>query len=112
MLIECLKPAGDGATGRVFGALTGNAVTKACNRLISEFGAPPFTWQLLRSTASTYLTNAPGIFGAVTAFGSAKQLGHSVTVAEGHYAGLTRVRPDGAGELRCTFANHSCRRRQ
>jgi hypothetical protein len=46
---------------------------------------------VLRSTCGTYLTNAPGIFGAASAYRSAKQLGHSVTVAERHYVGLIRL---------------------
>jgi hypothetical protein len=43
-----------------------------------------------RHTTGTYLTNAPGIFGAASAYRSAKQLGHSVAVAEKHYLGLVR----------------------
>jgi integrase len=51
-----------------------------------NFGAPPFSWQLLRSTAATIGSNAAGIFGAAAAFASAKRLGHSPTVGELHYA--------------------------
>jgi hypothetical protein len=43
----------------------------------------------MRRTCGTYLTNAPGIFAA-SAYRSAKQLGHSVQVAEKHYLGLAR----------------------
>ena len=57
------------------------------------YGAPDFDWQMLRSTCATYLTNAPGIFGAATVFLSARQLGHSVTVAECHYLGVHRGIP-------------------
>jgi hypothetical protein len=49
-----------------------------------------FTWQALRRTCGTFLTNAPGIFGAASAYRSAKQLGHSVQIAERHYLGLVR----------------------
>lgn len=49
------------------------------------------TWQLLRSTCSTYLTNAPSIAGAAAVFVSAKRCGHSVMVAKKHYAGLVSV---------------------
>jgi hypothetical protein len=57
---------------------------------MSEYGAPPFDWQTLRSTCATYLTNAPAIFGAATVFMSARQLGHWVAVAERHYLGVHR----------------------
>ena len=83
--------AGKGADNRrVFDALTVDALEAARDRLVRSYGAPRFDWQMLRSTCSTYLTNAPGIFGAAAAFMSAKMLGHSVTVAERSYAGLHR----------------------
>jgi integrase len=65
-------------------------VEAARSRLLRDYGAPQFDWQTLRSTCATYLTNAPGIFGAATVFLSARQLGHSVTVAERHYLGVHR----------------------
>lgn len=69
------------------------------DRLIDTYGAPPFTWSQrrdgeggerppLRATCGTYLTNAPGIYGAASVFHAAKRLGHSVTIAERHYLGL------------------------
>jgi integrase len=78
---------------------TVDLVEAARQRLIGEFGAPSFSWQVLRSTCATYLTNAPGIFGAATAYMSAKQLGHSVTIAERHYTGLLRGIPKDAHTL-------------
>ena len=92
---------GEGAP-HVFGganAYTVDLVEAARARMLAEFGAPKFDWQLLRSTCSTYLTNAPGIFGAATVFLSAKQLGHSVTVAERHYLGVHRGIPPDAKTL-------------
>jgi integrase len=77
----------------VFGtraAYTHDLVESARARLIEDFGAPKFDWQMLRSTCATYLTNAPGIFGSATVFLSARQLGHSVAVAERHYPGVHR----------------------
>ena len=63
--------------------------------LIKSFGAPAqFSWQLLRSTCATFQCNAPGVFGDAAVFASAKRLGHSVTVAEKHYAGLFVVSRD------------------
>lgn len=67
----------------------------AVKRLKKSYGAPQgFGWQVLRSSCGTYLTNAPGIFGAASAYRSARQLGHSVAVAEKHYLGLIRIAPD------------------
>jgi integrase len=65
----------------------------------AKYGAPDFDWQTLRSTCATYLTNAPGIFGAATVFLSARQLGHSVAVAERHYLGVHRGIPKDAHTL-------------
>jgi len=72
--------------------LTGDEVKAAAKRLTSKYGAPGFwNWQALRRTCGTYLTNAPGIFGAASAYRSARQLGHSVQVAERHYLGVVKV---------------------
>lgn len=81
-----LREEGDGA---VFG-YTAAEVENARARMLEDYGAPTFDWQSLRSTCATYLTNAPGIFGAATVFLSARQLGHSVAVAERHYLGTFR----------------------
>jgi len=86
----------------VFGgktAYTVDLVEAARARMIDEYGAPKFDWQMLRSTCSTYLTNAQGIFGSATVFMSAKQLGHSVAVAERHYLGVHRGIPREARTL-------------
>ncbi len=88
-----------GGKGSVFG-LTGDTAQAAARRLRSEFGAPEaFTWQSLRRTCGTFLTNAPGIFGAASAYRSAKQLGHSVAVAEKHYVDVARGIPREARAL-------------
>lgn len=74
----------------VFGLSRGEAVA-AEKRLRADYGAPAGCgWQALRRTCGTYLTNAPGIFGAASAYRSAKQLGHSVQVAEKHYVDVAR----------------------
>jgi integrase len=65
-----------GGKGSVFGITRGEAKA-AEKRLRGEYGAPAgCNWQALRRTCGTYLTNAPGIFGAASAYRSAKQLGH------------------------------------
>jgi hypothetical protein len=88
-----------GGKGSVFGIAEG-AADAAAKRLRAEYGAPAsFGWQMLRRTCGTYLTNAPGIFGAASAYRSAKQLGHSVAVAEKHYLGLVRGIPTTARTL-------------
>lgn len=88
-----------GKAERVFSELTEDAITSALRRLLGEYGAPDFTWQILRSTCATYLVNAPGIFGAASAFLAARQLGHSVVVAEKRYAGQLRGLPRDARTL-------------
>jgi hypothetical protein len=67
----------------------------SCTRRRASAAPSPdvFTWQALRRTCGTFLTNAPGIFGAASAYRSAKQLGHSVQIAEKHYLGLVRGIP-------------------
>lgn len=86
----------------VFGGSTPysvDLVDAARARLLDEYGAPKFDWQALRSTCATFLTNAPGIFGAATVFMSARQLGHSVQVAERHYLNVHRGIPRDARTL-------------
>ena len=76
--------------GRVVEWYAGDLVTAARSRLIEDYDAPGFDWQSLRSTYGTYLTNASAILGPAAPFMSAKQLEHSVVVAERHYIGLLR----------------------
>lgn len=80
---------------------TVDLVETARARMMTEggYGAPKFDWQMLRSTCATYLTNAPGIFGGATVFMSARQLGHSVAIAERHYLGVHRGIPKDAHTL-------------
>jgi integrase len=101
-LLSRMRPA-DGQ-GSVFGLSRGTA-NAAAKRLHKDYGAPAgFTWQALRRTCGTYLTNAPGIFGAASAYRSARQLGHSVAVAERHYLGLVRGIPPTATTLESAMA--------
>lgn len=80
-----------GGKGSVFG-ITADGADAAAARLVRDFGAPAGCgWQALRRTCGTFLTNAGGIFGAASAYRSAKQLGHSVAIAERHYVGLIRI---------------------
>jgi integrase len=96
--LAALRPAKP-APGALVWGVSYDAARAAAKRLRAEHGAPPaFTWQVLRSTTATYLTNAPGIFGAASAYRSARQLGHSVTVAERSYLGVVKV-PPGATTL-------------
>jgi integrase len=97
-----LRAGRDADSQHVFGGVqpyTKDAVESARARLLEEYGAPKFDWQMLRSTCATYLTNASGIFGGATVFMSARQLGHSVMVAERHYLGVHRGIPKDAHTL-------------
>ena len=70
-------------------------VESARKRLIRKYGAPDFSWHTLRRTCGTFLTCAPAIYGAASAFLSAKRLGHSVNVAEkAYYGAVTNISPD------------------
>jgi integrase len=96
----------DEETGEKIPALTRTIVEAARKRLFRKetskkekggpagFGGPRFTWQQLRVTCGTFLANAPGIFGAASAYREARQLGHSVAVAEKHYLGVVHVDPN------------------
>lgn len=96
-ILKAMRP--ENAAGSVWGITEGEA-NAAMRRLIGEFGAPAGAgWQALRRTCGTFLTNAPGIFGAASAYRSARQLGHSVQVAEKHYLGLIRGIPRDARTL-------------
>lgn len=96
-LLNAMRP--ENATGSVW-KLTEGEANAAMRRLIDEFGAPEGSgWQSLRRTCGTFLTNAPGIFGAASAYRSARQLGHSVQVAERHYLGVLRGIPRDARNL-------------
>jgi len=91
-----------GGEGYVFGGKsprTKSSVESARKRLLNVYGAPRFSWQNLRQTTGTFLTNAPGIYGAASVFMSARQLGHSVTVAERHYLEVVRGIPREARTL-------------
>ncbi len=80
--------------GSVFDLTKGEAKA-AERRLVADYGAPKkCNLQAMRRTCGTFLTNAPSIFGAASAYRSAKQLGHSVKVAEDHYLGVVRVSPE------------------
>lgn len=82
-----------GATGRVW-SMTIEQIRAAAKRLF-RYGAPlGWSFQALRRTCGTFLTNAPGIFGASSAYRSARMLGHSVAVAERHYLGVVKVPKD------------------
>lgn len=93
-LLTALRESKPKKTGRVFDAITYDAAGAIAKRLRARFEAPDaFGWQVLRSTCATFLSNAPGIFGAASAYRSARQLGHSVAVAERHYLGLLKLPP-------------------
>jgi integrase len=82
-----------GGKGSVF-RLSRDEARASMKRLKAQYGAPAAAgWQVLRVTTATYLCNAPGIYGAASPFMESRQLGHSILVAEKHYAGLIRGIP-------------------
>jgi integrase len=80
---------GTRSEGYVFGdgdkPVHNNYLQYAIDRLISLYGVREFSLQNLRQTTSTFLTNAPGIYAGASVYRSARQLGHSVEIAEKHY---------------------------
>lgn len=74
-------------------------VNKRWKNALQGSAAGKWTWQHLRQTTGTWLTNSPGIFGGSSAYRSARQLGHRVQVAEEHYLGLMRGIPPSATTL-------------
>lgn len=101
-LFEAMKK---GAAGpRVFHWLTGDILNAASKRLKASGAPAAFSWQALRRTCGTYLTNSPGIHGSASAFHSAKRLGHGVAVAEKHYLGTVKGIPHKARTLESAMA--------
>jgi hypothetical protein len=89
-------------------ASTRDTAEAAAKRLRREYAAPAgFTWQTLRWTCGCYLTNAPGILSAASAYRSAEQLGHSVAVAEKHYVDAVAPHPTRGPHARSGDANRS-----
>ncbi|MGE0712262.1 MAG: hypothetical protein AB7N76_32420 [Planctomycetota bacterium] len=76
-----------------------NLLEAARKRLVREFGAPPFSWQMLRRSCGSYSVCAPGIYGAAAVFLTAKRLGHAIAVSERHYLGALRGLPREARTL-------------
>lgn len=60
---------------------------------------PDWNWLVIRHTTATYLTNAPGVFGAASLWRSCLWLGHEPDVAKAHYLGLVRGIPRSATTL-------------
>lgn len=86
-LLLALRP--KDARGKVWGLTDGEA--RAAARRLDGLGAPEgWSWQALRRTCGTVLTCAPTIYGAASAYRSARRLGHSVAVAEKHYSGVMK----------------------
>jgi hypothetical protein len=100
-ILRVLKLQADGAT-YIFGgdaALAPQVAHNARARLMKWYGAPDFSWQRLRQTCASFLTNAPGIFRSARIYRSAEQMGHSPEVARKYYLGLVRGIPPDARTL-------------
>lgn len=100
-LLDAMK-GNAGENAYVFGgkrALSRSSADAISTRLEERKAPKNFSWQVLRSTCQTFLTNAPGIYGGASAFAAAKRAGHSVAVAEARYAGLVDGIPSSARTL-------------
>lgn len=80
-----------GGSGNVLAGWTKPRMASTRRRLIDKFGAPDFTFQGLRRTCGTFITCAPGIYGAESPHQASQRLGHSIKVAERHYWGVVTV---------------------
>jgi integrase len=67
--------------------------TAAWHAWAAELRPPYWSWKVLRATCGTYLACAPGIWGASSAYRTARQLGHTVAIAEKYYLGVIRIDP-------------------
>jgi integrase len=74
-------------------AISEDRIERLRTRLMERYGAPAFGMHALRRTCGTFLACAPSVFGAAANYMAAKQLGHSVKVAEDHYQGLVKNIP-------------------
>jgi len=96
LVAQRLKTGGKGSVWNI----SKDSAIKSMRRLRKTYGAPAvFNYQALRRTCGTFLTCSPSIYGAASAFLSAKQLGHSVLVAEKNYVGALRKIPADAKDL-------------
>lgn len=92
VLGEVMKSSSGAGDNDKIWPLTKHQLDSAKSKVVRS-GFPRFTWQALRRTCGSYLTCAPGIYGAASAFNSSKRLGHSVLIAERLYVGAVRGIP-------------------
>lgn len=96
-------------TGRILPG-SKHAWERSRERLVEQHGAPAFTSRELRRTCGTFLACAPSIFHAASAYLAARQLGHSVKIAEQHYLGVVPVSVDATtteAAMQLKIANHA-----
>lgn len=77
--------------GRVFADLTEETARRARDRLVKRYGSPEFTFHGLRRTCETFLVYSAVYGSQARALDlAARQLGHSIEVADRHYVGDMR----------------------
>ncbi|MCF6228548.1 MAG: tyrosine-type recombinase/integrase [Planctomycetes bacterium] len=91
-LLKKLKPASP-KSKYVFGPMRKGVANAAKKRLMKDFEAPYFTWQMLRRCAGTYHINASGVPGHELKQ-VANRLGHGIVVADKNYWGVVRIPPE------------------
>lgn len=90
VLADLSRMANPYSVDRVYPNLNRWILDRAKDEVVRTRLMPHFTWQALRRTCGSYLSNAPGIYGGASALQSAQRLGHSVTIAEQRYIGSIR----------------------
>jgi integrase len=95
-----------GGKGQVFPHITFAIARVARARLIGDreghYGAPAFTWHRLRATCGTFSVSS-SLYGRGSEHETARQLGHSITVAQAHYTGRAKDALENAPTLEAAF---------
>lgn len=98
-LLQAMHKRGAAPDSLVFDPLWHEGVWKDHLARLERESGVTFTAHTLRRTAGTYLACAPGVFGGASVWLAAKRLGHSVAIAEKHYAGALSGLPADARTL-------------
>lgn len=83
-----------GGRGRVFPWIERRTAEYERVATMTDYGAPRWTWRVLRATCGSALVCSAGVYGGAGPFMTAKRLGHGLAVSERHYlAAITGLSP-------------------